>query len=797
MRNSLQDIRYALRALRKRPVISLLSILCLGVGIGASAAIFSPVDVFMLRPLPYPQSGELLATYLTYPPRGWTDLNFSLADFRDHRAMSRTLDIAAWDSWGYNLSGGDVPERIFGQQVSYNFLRVLRTPPTEGRAFLPEDEQPGAPHVAILSHELWVNRFGGAAVIDTVIKLDGESYTVVGIMPEHFMPPNPGAQIYTPLMMPAAPSRSWYSLDLVARLRPGVTQQAANEDVERVAAQLAQQYPDDNKDVGARVGPLWNAMFGRQFRDGSLICSAAVILLLLIACANVANLLLAQAADRGREIAVRTALGAARGRIVTQLLTESVVLGLAGGVVGVPLGWAGIKGLSSLFPSGMPRVQEIAMDWRVLGFAVLVTLVVGVVAGIVPALQASKQDLREALQEGGRGAPVSRRSGRLRNSFVTAQVAFALVLLVASGLLVKGFLRVKDARLGIETASVLTFRTTPPETKFADNAALRRFARELEERMRALPGVTAAGLTSNLPFSGNSNTSYHLEGEEPDQGLRLTVSFRSVSAGYFDALGMTLRRGRGFRAADDSGSTPVMVVNEAFVRRHWPDGDALGQRVVFGSDPKEIVGVVGDTREFAYEDPSPPAMVFLPAAQSPFRVMGVALRTAGDPLALVAAARRAVTQLDPDQPIYDVLTLDRLHAEDVQADGIMARIMMALAGVALVLSLVGVYGVMAYSVSQRVHEIGVRMALGAGRRAVVGLVVRQGAKVAAIGCAIGLLLALGVSRGLAAFLYGVSAFDPVTFGTVVLALGLAAIVASWLPARRASRVDPIVALRGE
>lgn len=792
-----QDARYTVRALRKRPGLSGLAILCLGIGIGASAAIFSPVDVFMFRPLPYPDEDRMVVPYLTIPERGWTEVNYSPADFRDHRAMVRTLDFAAYDGYGYNLSGGDLPERLSGQQVSYNFFRVVGVAPAQGRAFLPEDEQPGAPGVAILSRDLWLSRFGGEKVLGTTVRLDGTPHTIVGIMPEGFYFPEPDAQLYTPLVTSETSPRGSYYLGQVARLASGATFESAEAELVSAAARVAEGHPEQNRGVGAQLVALRQDIFGREFRDGSAICSVAVTLLLLIASANVANLLLARAADRGREIAVRTALGAGRRRIVAQLLTESVVLSLGAGVVGLVLAWVGIKGLISLFPEGTPRLEAMTLDLRVVAFCFLVTLIVGVISGLAPALQSSRQDLRESLQEGGRGAAIGRHGGRIRNAFVTAEVAFALVLLVAAGLLVKGFVRMKGATTGFESASVLTFRTTPAESKHPASGDLRRVGRELVDRLAALPGVQAAGITSLLPFSGNSSTSYRLETEDSAAGRSHSVGYRSVSPGYFDAVGIALQQGRGLTAADDSGAPLVAVVNQAFVRRHWPEGDALGKRIVLGSGAREIVGIAEDTREFDLEGVSPPAMLYVSAGQSPFRVMGVALRTAGDPAAITAAARAAVLEMDPDQPIYDALPLEQRLTLDIQANGILAKIMIVLATVALVLSLVGVYGVMAYSVSQRTQEIGVRMALGADRDAVVRLVVRQGARLAAIGSVIGLVLALGVSRGLSVFLYGVSAFDPSTFGAVVLALATAAIVASYVPARRAARVDPMVALRVE
>ncbi len=798
MNTLLQDVRYALRTLGRRPTFTALAVICLGIGIGATTAILSPVDVFLLRPLPYPSADRLAVVWNTNAERGWTELDLSVPDFLDYRERSRTLDLAAYDGQSLNLSDEDLPVRLLALQVSHNFFRVLATPPVLGRGFLSENETPGNARVVVLSHRLWVNRFGGERdVLGRTLRLDGEAYVVVGVAPAGLNFPDRTTELYLPLSHDGTESRGSHFLSTVGRVVPGATLAQANDEVATIGQALAETYPATNVGMGARAAPLWDALFGEEFRQASLIATVAVTLLLLIAAANVANLLLAQAAGREREVAVRRALGAGAGRIVRQLITESLLLGLMGGVVGIAVSFPAVDALVGLMPAWFPRVDEIGIDGRVLAYAVAVTLAAGLVAGIAPALQVVRQDLRQSLQDGGRGASLSRRGGRLRSAFVIAEVGLAMVLLVSSSLLVKGFLKLRTTDLGFEPRSALTVRADLPAAKYPENDDRVRFADRLIEALAALPGVQSVGITSLLPLIGDSRTSYQLEGEEVPAGQSPIVSFRSVTPEYFETLGIPVLRGRGLHASDRSTDVRAVVVNEAFVRRHWPEGDPLGRRLVFGGGPREIVGVVRDAREVDLESAAPLPMAYFAFAQTPSSRLGIVLRTTGDPTSLTGAVRSVVLALDPDQPVFDVLTFEDRIAANIQANTVLAKVMMVLAVIAIVLAVVGVYGVMAYSVTQRTHEIGVRMALGADRRDVIAMVVREGARIVAVGGAIGLGLAAIASRGLSLFLFGVKPFDPLIFGAVALLLAAAAFVASYLPARRASTVSPLVALRAE
>jgi putative ABC transport system permease protein len=776
--------------------MTLLAVLCLGIGIGANTAIFSPVDVFMLRALPYPAPEQLVAVWNTHEERGWTDLNLSVPDYMDYREQSRSVDLAAFTGQSFNLSADGTPERLSGVAVSHNFFRVMATTPFVGRGFTEEEERPGASHVAVLSYRLWQRRFGGEPeVIGSTLRLDGETYNVIGVMPDRFDFPDADTEIFTPLTLEGTESRGSHFLGTVGRIAPGSSLEQARAEFTGLARRLEETYPETNASLGTHVVNLREQLFGAEFREATTIATLAVALLLLIAAANVANLLLAQTAVREREIAVRAALGAGRGRIVRQLLTESLLLGVLGGALGFALAYPGVKGLVAIMPDWFPRRDEIGIDGRVIMYGFAVTIVTSLLAGLAPALQTAKSDLRSSLQEGGRGSSFGRRGNRLRSAFVTAQVALAVTLLVTSGLLVKGFRRLTNVDLGFDPAGVLTYRIALPETKYPEDADRWRFTTLLLERLAGLPGVERVGATSRLPMTGSSATYYQIEGEEVPEEQRPVVRFLSVSPEYFEALGTRIARGRNLSYSDAEDAPLVIVVNEAFVRRHWPDEDPLGQRAVFSSGTREIVGVVPDMREPGLDQDAPDAMVYFPAAQSTPRYVGFVMRTAGDPLTLVGAVRRTITGADPDQPIYDVQTLERRIQDDVQANGVLSKVMVVLGGIALILAVIGVYGVMSYAVSQRIQEIGVRMALGARARDVVRMVVGQGGRTALIGAAIGLVLAAGVSRIMSIFLFGVNALDPVTFIGAAVALAVAALVASYVPARRASRVDPLIALR--
>ncbi len=797
MERLLQDVKFAFRSLRKSPVLSAVAILSLGIGIGANSAIFSAVDVFMIRPLPFEDSNDLVMVWTSNRERGWSSASSSMPDFVDWREQSQSLELAALRNIGVNLSGGEQPERLQGLQVASNFFQVLQVRPSYGRDFLPEEERVGAAPVAIISDGLWHRSFGAQPdVVGRTVNLDGVQHTVVGILPPKFRFGSGGTDVWIPITVTGEENRASRNLRVLGRLRAGYGLEQARSEMSRIAQLLSEAYPDANAGNGANTVRLRDEWFDEGFKSGSLISTVAVLFVLLIACANIANLLLARGASREREIALRGALGAGKGRIVRQLLTESMILAAVGGALGVLLSLFGIRALVSVFPSWFPQVEAITLNGRVLFFTGAITLFAGLVFGLAPALQGSGGDLKQALAEGGRGG-TSSRGGRLRKALVVSEVALAMVLLVSSGLLVQSFVRMRTADLGYRTKDVLTMRVTIPESKYPEEESVVAFQRDLLDRLQALPGVDRVGGTSNLPTTGGSGTYYWLpEDEAAPLSQRPVVRYQEVIAGYFETMDMPLVSGRPLRISDDSDAPPVVVINRLVAERHWPEEDPIGKRIEFPSGAREIVGVVESTRDNGPDD-DPDPMVYFSAFQSGSRSMGYALSTSVDPASMIPLIRSLVTSMDPDQPVYSILTVEDRIAEVMGGNMVVVKILTALAAIALLLSLVGVYGVMAYSVAQRTQEVGIRMALGAQTGDVLRMVVRQGGMLAGLGVVIGILIALGVTRGLAFFLYGVSPFEPVTFAVVALTLLSAGLLATYVPARRATRIDPVNALRFE
>ena len=795
MTSILGDIRYSLRTIRKSPGVVAVAVISLGLGIGANVTIFSAVDVFMFRPLPYPEADRLLHVYSTVPARGWTYNSVSIPDFLDFREQSHTMDIAANYGRAFNVSGGDRPERINGERVSWNYFQVLRIQPILGRTFRPEEEREGPHRVAILSNGLWRRRYGAdPGVVGQTVQLDGEAYTIVGVLPPKFRLYERQTEIWTPIPLTGDENRGSHFLSPVARLRPEATLGQANAEVSAIADRLAQEYPETNDGWGAGARELRRLIFSEEYRMGSMIASVAVAFVLLIACANVANLMLTRVAGRGREIAVRGALGAGRGRILQQLLTEAMIVSLLGGVFGVALSLAGIRGFVSLMPSWFPRVDEIGLDARVLLFAVIITLLTGVVFGIGPALQSSRSNITETLREGGRGS-LGTRSDRLRKILVVSEVALSLILLVASTLLVKGFLRLQTADFGWNEENLLTFRVALPEEQFPDSLAVDGFYRELLASLAAIPGVESVGGTTMLPMQGNNNTFFEVPGRESASlEQRPLTEVRWIFPGYFATMGTAVLSGRTVGAGDRIDTRPVVVVNAELVERFFPGEDPVGKHVEYWGVTREIVGVVHNSLDIG-QYPQP--MTFMSALQYPRRDMSIVVRTAGQPLSVVEDVRQRVLSLDPDLPIYRVRSMEDHVKEQQGGNTIMAKVMAVLAVVALILSIVGVYGVMAYTVSQRTAEMGIRMALGAQRGNVLTMVLRQGAILSLVGVVVGVGIALLVTRSLAIFLFGVSPFDLATFGSVSLTLLTAGTGATVLPARRATKIDPLEALRYE
>ena len=791
----LQDLRYAMRSLLKSPAVFIIATLSLAIGIAVNVTIWAAADILLFRPLPYPESDRIVQVWSDNPERNWDESDISVPDFADWRRDSKTLELGAYSGGSYNLVDGDRPERVSGFRVSPSVLSILGTEPAIGRGFRVEEEEPGRDRVAILSDGFWRRRFGAdSGVINRPIRLDGAEYVVIGVLPADFEF-GYGIDLWTPMAITGTEDRGSRFIEVLGRLRSGATLESANRELAEIAKSLRERYPASNAGMGAHALLLHDEIVEPTTRQAGIICIVAVTFVLLIACANVANLLLARSTARSRELAVRSALGAGRGRLVRQLLTESTVLGLTGGLLGVLLSIVGIRWFVSIIPADFPRLDQVTLDGPVLLYAAFVSILAGIVAGVAPAVQITRNSLTDTLKEGGRTGSMGLKHGRLRASLVVAEIALSLVLLISAGLLIKGALRINTTPLGFDPDQTLAFAVTMSAEQYPDTAQVMEVQGQLLDRLRGLPGVTHAGAVSRLPMDGGTGTYYHVEDQPvPPEGERPILQFRNATPGYFAALRISLARGRELDARDRAGSPPAIVINETLAKRHWPNADPLGKRLVFSSGTYEIVGIIRDVREFGADDP-PPALAYFAAAQRLARTLTYVVRTNGDPLGLVPAVRQEVGAVAPDLPAYATRTVRAVVAEDTQGELIMPKLLGFFGAVALILAMIGVYGVMAYSVAQRTQELGIRRALGADGQDILRLVLRQSTMLTGIGAVIGLGLALASTRALSAFLLGVSAFDPVVFAGVTSALMLAAIGASLVPARRATAVDPLVALR--
>jgi putative ABC transport system permease protein len=792
-----RDLRYGIRSLRRGGLLIAIALLSLGIGIGSVTTIFSAVDVFMLRPLPFPESDDLHSVYTTNHQRGWTRVSFSVPDFVDFRERSQTMELAASTGAAFNLSGGERPERIQGLRLSWNFLRVLGVQPALGRGFSPDEETEGRHRVAIISHGLWQRRFGSDPdVVGATFLLDGEPYTIVGVMPTDFWYGSLFDDIWVPLAITGEESRNSHYIQGVARLSSGFTREQARDEADRIAAQVASEFPETNTGNGASIVTLHDDIFDEGFKVGTSISTLAVLFLLLIACANVANLLLTHAAGREREVAIRSALGAGRVHVVRQFLTEALLLSFAGGLLGMLISVFGIRWLVSLMPSWFPRVNEIGLDTRVLLFTVAIVILTAALVGLAPAIQASRVSTADSLKEGGRGGTAAR-GARFRKALVVGEISLALALLVTSALLVQAFINVRLADRGFDESDLLAFRIALPRGEYPDTVSITAFHQELTDRLASLPGVTGVGATTILPSQGNSSTYYSLPGDDivTDQDRKVT-NWLDVTPGYFAAMDVPIVRGRGFERSDRPGTRDVIVVNETLAERHWPDEDPIGREIVFSTYSSEIVGVAANTG-VSSPTPGERPMVYFPVYQDGDRNVGYLVETDAPLESLIESVRAEVSAVDSDIPAYGIRALSDIIDESLGGDTIMAKIMSVVAVIALVLALAGVYGVMAYSVAQRRQELGIRMALGAQSGDVVRMILRQGTILAAIGILIGLGLAFGMARGVSFFLFGVSPFEPATYAGMAAALLVAGVVATYFPARRATKVDPVQALRAE
>ena len=801
----LGDLRYALRKLAKAPAFAAIAILTVALGIGANTAIFSLVNGVLLRPLPFPESERIIYFEGKNPAAGITDSNISYLDFTD---WSQQTDLfastAAYWTGNADLSGdGAEPEAVPRAGVTTGFFSVLGVQPVLGRAILPEDDKPatfneGRGTVAIISHGLWKRRFGSdPAIVGKVVQMKSRPLTVIGVMPPGFEYPEQTQIWVNSAVNLSEEPRDHRAWSAIARLNSNVDLRQAQTRVSAINAQLDKQFHETNKGWDVSLWTLHERLV-REVKPSLLALLGAVGLVLLIACANVANLLLARSAARQKEIAIRAAMGASRTRVLRQMLTESILLSAIGGIAGLVLSIWLTDVLASMLPEGAPRLEQIGIDYRVLTFAIGLSALTGILFGIVPALQASKLDVTSALKEGGRSGEGHRRTSA-RSLLLIGEVALSLMLLVGAGLLIKSFLRLQEVRPGFNAHNVLIANLALPYPKY-QYEHFEEFFRRLTERLEAAPGVQAAGGSLNLPLNAGG---YAIERGFVPEGRSLTVDenrdamFSAITGDYFRALQIPLLAGRTFELRDNANAPKVVIINETIAKRHFGSvTEAIGKRLSIWRDEKfmrEIVGVVGDTKTGSLTGQGG-AQIYVPNAQAQWNLMGLVIRTAGDPAAFAATLRHEVQALDKDQPIYNVRTMDDVVANSLGTRRVSMQLLTVFAIAALLLAAIGIYGVMAYSVTQRTQEIGIRMALGAQKWDVLRLVVRQGMTLAAIGVVVGLVGALGLTRVISNLLFGVGASDPTTFIGISLLLITVAFVACYLPARRAAKLDPVIAL---
>jgi putative ABC transport system permease protein len=816
-----QDLRYGARVLLKNPGITFVVILALALGIGANTAIFSVIDAVLLRPLPYEDSDRLV--FLNETSKVMDEISISYPNFTDWRNQNDVFEkIGVYNRSSYNLTGAGEAERIITGQMSADLFAALRVNPAVGRIYTNDEDKPGGSPVVVLSYGLWQRHFGGlSSILNQPITLNGKSYMVIGVMPQTFQFPS-RVEMWVPVGQlsgePGWQQRGNHpGLYGVGRLKPGVSFAQAKAEMDTIGANLEKQYNESNAGNGVGTRPLLEVFVG-DIRWTLWVLFGAVAAVLLIACANIANLLLARAQSRQKEMAIRAAMGAGRWRIARQLLTESVLLALIGGTLGLLIARWGIALILYISPDAIPRAGEISLDWRVLVFTIGISIATGILFGLVPALQAGVVDVHETLKETGRGT-----SGRhwLRSSLVVVEVATTLVLLIAAGLMIRSFYRLQRVNPGFSYEHLTSFSVALPEKKYASVEQREQFYVRLLDNLRGLPGVESSAAASGLPLGNNGwQTSFTIDGRPlPPRNETPLMEACLVTPDYFRAMNIPLKRGRYFDDHDDRSALAgkdlskltevekeiaalnAIVIDEEFAHRYWPNEEAVGQRIKLGTDAKAPVltvqGVVGRVKMEGLSQDSKRVQGYFPFAQIPSGGMTVILKASGDPNQLIAAVRQQVKAIDPDQPIYSIRTMDEIRAESVASERLILTLLSIFACIALVLAIVGIYGVMSYSVTQRTHEIGIRMAIGAQPRDVFRMVIGQGMMLALIGVAIGLLLAFALTRLMTTMLFGVAPTDPATFAAIAVLLTVVALVACYVPGRRATKVDPVVSLRYE
>lgn len=805
----LQDLRYGFRTLAKNPGFCAVAVLALALGIGPNTAIFTMVNAVLLKPLPVPAPDRVVMIWQTLLKSGFDQMPVSPADYLDWKRQARSFEemsaAFAIPEYGLNISGSGAaePERAPAALASREFLPALGIKPIAGRNFLPDEDRPGGPPAVLISHALWQRRFhSDVSAIGRPLTVDGISRTIIGVVPHEL-----GEMVHADLWLPTAinpnsTERGNHNYGIVARLKPGVTVAQARAEMTVIAQRLERAYPATNHGWGVTLFPMIE-MYAGRIRPVLLILLGAVGLLLLIACANLANLLLARAATREKEMAIRGALGAGRRRIVRQLLTESLVLAAAGGALGLILATYCVRLMRGIVPDMFPMLQHMSIDWRVLAFTLGASLLTGLLFGLLPAWKSSRTDLNTTLKEAAGRSESAGGSHRIRGVLLASEVALAVLLSVSAGLLLRSFVRVMEVNPGVRVANVLTLNVTLPDAKYDTPLKRSAFYQNLTDRLDALPGVRSAGAANILPLRVSilsfrvGVNSFLIQGRppvSPDQ--QPLADYRLATPGYFNTLGIALRQGRLFDLHDDLDAKRVALVNEAMVRKNFAHENPLGQHLVMGGRPFQIVGVVADAKLYGLDAPVEPA-IYVPHMQHPNDSMGVVVRTAGDPAAIASAVRREVQRLDSELPVSDVRTMEKVLSDSLMLRRASMLMLTVFASLALTLAIVGIYGLTAYSVSRRTHEIGLRVALGASQPQILRLVVGHGLITSLIGAAAGVGAALMFTRGLSGMLYGVTSTDPLVFAGVPVLLILVSVIASYVPARKATRIDPLVALRYE
>ncbi|MFN2475444.1 MAG: ABC transporter permease [Chthoniobacterales bacterium] len=819
----LTDIRYGIRQLFKHPAFTIVAVVTLALGIGANTAIFSVVNALLLKPLPFPDAQQLVAIGSTnsHEKSMENQLNsFSYPDFFDFREQNRTLaSTAVYHDQGFAITSEDGATSVRGVKASAEFFGVLGVQPVLGRGFQRSDEQAGGGAgglKVVLSNDEWKKRYGGDPnLLGRTIELDRRQYTVIGVLPPRFQFPIEAEPLgyYVTIAddataseggTPQTQQRGSHSMQGIARMKPGVTVTQAQADLSAIAANLEKQFPETNAHFGIGVKMLREQLIG-DVRTALYVLFGAVLCVLLIANANVANLLLARASVRGKEMALRAALGASRMRIVRQLLTESVLLSALGGALGLLIAEWGTEALIKAVPQNIPRISTIQLDGAVLVFTLVVSLVTGIIFGLVPAWQASHVDLNTSLKSGGRTGSGGERKGRLRNGLVIAEVALAMILLICAGLLIQSFARLVQVQPGLKTERLLTARVQLPDAAYPKNENVIAFFDQFLPRVRAIPGVESASAIMPLPLSGSNMVTSFDDAEHPlPDGQRPGAPIRMIVSDYFRTMGIPVRQGRVFSETDRFDSAPVVIVNERFANKFFPGQNVIGKRIMpgFAADEsgekmREIVGVVGNVKHLGLKNEDSPEM-YVPQTQIPFGMMSLVVRTGvANPTALTSALRKELAAMDSSIPLTSIHVFDYYVSRSLARPRFNALLLSIFAGVALLLTAIGIYGVMAYSVAQRTNEIGIRIALGAAKSSIFRLVVGQAMTLVAISVVIGMAGAFAATRLLSSLLFGVNASDPITFTGIVLLVSVVAFLAAWLPARRAARVDPIIALRAE